>query len=80
MGAGSLGARRRQTCVRPYGELEIVRRVISDCGFGMDELARAVRVRVNRDESSVADGVMPVVLKKGERDFVGAWLYSLNAL
>ena len=59
MGAGSLGARRRQTCVRPYGELEMVRRVISDCGFGVDELERAVRVRVNREEStSVANGVM----------------------
>jgi hypothetical protein len=44
-----------------------VRRVISDCGFGMDEMARALRVRVNREESTgVAGGVMPV-------DFV-SWL------
>jgi hypothetical protein len=40
-------------------------RVGDDSAGGVDELARAFRVRVNREEStSVADGVMPVVLKK----------------
>lgn len=57
-GFGSVGARRFQTCVRPYGELETARLVLGVCWNRLGEGRRMHRGRASDEESMmvIAEG------------------------